>query len=126
VEIEKKWPEKVQQDYGRKRSGHDKTLKAYRFFIGAEDNPECEECGEGPEDIEHVLCKCPSLEARRRSYRHDGAFTIADLVDDPDTCRKVLAARFPELRIDTKETQSTDDVLQPFGLQGGNGLQSLE
>ena len=91
LKIEKKCPERIQQDYGRKRSNYDTKLKSYRFFIGTEDDPVCGECGEGPEDIEHVLCKYPSLEAKRRKYRHDAIITVADLVEDPDTCRKVLA-----------------------------------
>ena len=128
-DIEKKWPENVRRSYSRMRSGHDKKLKSYRHFIGTEENSDCEECGER-DNIEHALCKCPALEARRRKFRYDGNFTVEDLVNDPETCRKVLMQRFPELatknQADEESNSLKDNVVQPSGLQGGSGSQDLE
>ena len=49
------------------------------------------------ETIEHVLCRCPQLEAvRRREWPEP--FTTKMLVANPELCRKVLARRFAALR----------------------------
>ena len=128
-DVESNWPDNIQQEYGRLRSNHDKKLRSYRHFIGLDENQECEICGEEPETITHILCKCPALEMKRREHRHDGKFTEEDLVEDPETCRKILSARFHSLRLENEIRQNdirqSDSIMQPFGPQGDTGLTSL-
>ena len=59
-----------------------------------------------PEDIQHTLCDCPSLEVWRRFYS-DVPVTINMLVDKPETCRKILAKRFKGLIIQSTSIQQT-------------------
>ena len=57
----------------------------------------CIHCdSEAAETIEHVLCECPALEARRmRIFREH--VVMKDMVDQPEKCRQFLVARFEKL-----------------------------
>ena len=83
----------------------------------------------GAGDHNAHLCKCPALEMKRREHRHDGRFTEEDLVEDPETCRNILSARFHSLRLENEIRQNDirqgDSIMQPFGPQGDTGLTSL-
>ena len=49
------------------RSGHSTLLAAYRKRIGTAEDDTCPACGDGPEDAEHLLLKCASWTAPRRT-----------------------------------------------------------
>lgn len=49
------------------RSGHSTLLAAYRKRIGVAEDDTCPACGDGPEDAEHLLLKCASWTAPRRT-----------------------------------------------------------
>ena len=104
---EKAWPASVRRLYRRLRTGHSKKLRAYRHKIQAESESSCLYCDmQVPEDIQHTLCDCPSLEVWRRFYS-DVPVTINMLVDKPETCRKILAKRFKGLIIQSTSIQQT-------------------
>ena len=100
VDIEKKWPRDVRRLFQQLRTGHCKLLKKYRFLIDLEDNATCDQCHEGEETLEHVLCRCPALELNRRRHT-EGEVTVDMMVTDPETCRRILKGRFPDLEIKT-------------------------
>ena len=114
IEVESKWPIETRRTYSRIRSGHAKELKHHRHFINMEENSDCE-CGEGKETIEHVLCHCPILGAKRRREHHE-EMKIEMLADEPEICRRILSARFDKLTLkkNQPETQPVNnDVTQP-------------
>ena len=125
-EIEKGWPLEIRRNYGRFRSNHSKELKSFRKFIQIEEDEKCSECGWRKEDIKHVLCECPTLEAKRRELHHE-PITIDMMVTHPELCRKILASKYKTLKL-PKERNPIErrDVEQPVGLLGDSGLVSLE
>ena len=97
-EEEKNWTENIRRTYARLRCDHAKELKAYQKRIEITNDGKCTHCDMNEEEtIEHVLCRCPQLEAvRRREWPEP--FTTKMLVANPELCRKVLARRFAALR----------------------------
>ena len=107
-DIEKSWPKHVRSAYAKLRTGHSKDLREYRHRIGIEEDPYCP-CGSGEaETIEHVICKCPRLEGRRRLM---GMVSTNILVEDPETCRSWLALLYDSVRL--KEPDRNDDQAGP-------------
>lgn len=96
-EVEKRWPRKVRTTYNRLRTGHAKQLAYYRYLIEKEDSPECL-CGEGEETTEHLLCQCKLMQPTRDRLLIRNP-TPEWLVKEPDKCRALLSARFPELKL---------------------------
>ena len=99
LEVEKLWPVEVRSLYCRLRSDHAVELKRYRYeFLHLEEDPYCEMgCGE-VEDIAHVLCRCDAtLAARVRFW--PGEVTTRMLTTESDTCRRILCARYGQLRL---------------------------
>ena len=74
-------------------------------MIEAQDDPSCQGCKKGMDDtIEHVLCHCTQQElADARKEKFGRRVTLADLVEEPELCRMVLAQRFKALAISTPE-----------------------
>ena len=109
-EIEKKWPRKVRSTFSRLRTGHSKLLANYRFLIEKEDSPICEckdEDQDGEEEtLEHILCRCSLLKDTRDSM---GIRNISPdwMVTEPEKCRELLSARFPELKLGTGTEEDT-------------------
>ena len=97
-EEEKNWTENIRRTYARLRCDHAKELKTYQKRIEITNDDKCAHCDMNEEEtIEHVLCRCPQLEAvRRREWPEP--FTTKMLVSNPELCRKVLARRFAALR----------------------------
>lgn len=107
-DVEKKWPRRVRTLFARLRSGHAMQLKAYRHFIELEDDALCEEgCGK-EETLEHMLCECVATEAARQRL-WDGQVEICMMIDQPETCRKILMTRINELSIEPAKTHTNDD-----------------
>ena len=106
LEIEKKWPRRVQSMFSRLRSGHCKELKQYRYKIDVEDDPWCE-CGE-VESIEHVLCDCPILDEIRRRVIEEPV-EPHHLVTKPEEARTILAKRFENLKLEHDFAEIRDD-----------------
>jgi len=103
--IEKIWPKGVRRLFARMRTDHDPELRWYREFVGAEESNWCEEGCDVVEDVEHMLCECPStMEARRRYW--EGAVTLDMMVTHPEECRKILATRVGQLRLPNEETNN--------------------
>jgi hypothetical protein len=94
---EARWKTEVRRLYGRLRTSHAKELKAYRKFINTEEDDTCEECGQGEENINHVLCECSTEENQRRIH-HSEPVKIEMLVSHPEICRRILERRFPRLK----------------------------
>ena len=83
-------------------------LKAYRHFIELEEDALCEEgCGK-EETLEHMLCECVATEAARQRL-WDGQVEICMMIDQPETCRKILMTRINELSIEPAKTHTNDD-----------------
>ena len=95
-DVERSWPRHVRTAYAKLRTGHSRDLKEYRHRIKIEEDPFCP-CGSGEEEtIEHVLCKCPRLEGRRRML---GTVNVSLLVEDPKTCRSWLPLLYDSVRL---------------------------
>ena len=62
MEIERTWPKKVRTLYSRLCTGHTTELKAYKARFNKEEDGMCESGSGEEETIEHVLCRCGSLE----------------------------------------------------------------
>ena len=110
-DVERSWPRHVRTAYAKLRTGHSKDLKQYRHRIKIEEDPFCP-CGSGVEEtIEHVLCKCPRLEGRRRML---GKVSVSLLVEDPETCRSWLALLYDSVRL-----KEPDRIADQVGLSQG-------
>jgi ribonuclease HI len=48
------------------RTGHCHLLKAYQHRIGVADDPTCPNCGDGPEDANHLLATCAAWAVQRQ------------------------------------------------------------
>jgi ribonuclease HI len=123
-DIESKWPPEVRRTYARLRSGHAKELRDYLCFIQADEDATCKECGLEDETIEHVICRCPALDRKRRETTQRN-WTIDMLVEQPELCRRILEERIKKLAIrdQAKETHEVPrSGEQPSGLQGDIGL----
>ena len=98
LQIERKWPRRIQSLMSRLRSDHSKELKAYRYKIELEDDPfcPCDKTNPKVENIEHVFCDCPNLDSKRREVSMS-ACRPHHLVTEPENARKILAARFKDL-----------------------------
>ena len=110
-DVERQWPVEVRSLYCRLRTDHAVELKRYRCdFLQLEEDPYCEMgCGE-VEDIEHVLCRCVATLAARVKYWH-GEVTTRMLTTDPNTCRRILSARYGQLRL--PEEKASPQAIQP-------------
>ena len=105
IELERKWPRKVRSAYNRLRTGHAKQLAYYRYLIEKEDSPECQQCGNGEETTEHLVCHCEQLQStRERLLIHNP--TPDWLVKEPDKCRRLLSERFPELLLNEEKLEN--------------------
>lgn len=94
--IENSWPAEVRRVYGRVRSGHAKELRHYRKRIGMDTDATCIFCElDEDETIEHLVCRCTQLEARRMAL--GGDFNVGTLTSDPEKCRKLLMSRIEKL-----------------------------
>ena len=114
---EKDWPEKVQQVYSRIRCGHAKELKQYQKRIGMTNSGICIYCDmDEEESVEHVLCRCPQLEAARKEAWPE-EFDSKMLVMNPEVCRKVLGRRYPALRRTAIQDESRDGPLDRVAQQ---------
>ena len=110
-DVERSWPRHVRTAYAKLRTGHSKDLKQYRHRIKIEEDPFCP-CGSGEEEtIEHVLCKCPRLEGRRRML---GKVSVSLMVEDPETCRSWLALLYDSVRL-----KEPDRIADQVGLSQG-------
>ena len=107
-DIEKSWPKHVRLAYAKLRTGHPKDLREYRHRIGIEEDPYCPSGSGEAETIEHVICKYPRLEGRRRLL---GMVSTNILVEDPETCRSWLALLYDSVRL--KEPDRNDDQAGP-------------
>ena len=103
-EVEKSWPRKQRSMYSRLRTDHCKQLQnfqANKIFKAA--SALCPKCAEEDEDIRHVVCSCPILEAKRQEMSRDDIKTsewrVRDMVNFPLECMELLQHRFPELVI---------------------------
>ena len=104
-EMEQKWPAKIRRVFTRLRCGHAKELRSYRKRIDMETEDECTYCEDGvPETIEHVVCKCPQMEARRRSISAE-KFKIQMMTTEPEKCRRMLQTGFPVLKWEEEKTR---------------------
>ena len=112
-DLEQKWPRSVRTLYARLRTGHVKELKQYRYLIDQEDDPYCE-CGMGEETIEHLLCKCPSLE-RARALNVEGTVSMELMVSDPEGCRRILQTKFQGLKLPSGKTQCAEESTEEVG-----------
>ena len=109
MEIERSWPRKVRSAFSRLRTGHSKLLAQYRYLIDKADSPVCE-CGNEDEEqtIDHLLCSCPLLNSSREQLKIHN-ISPDWMVTDPDLCRKLLSARFPELKLGTGTEEDTSN-----------------
>jgi len=107
------------QDIWEAPINHAKELKSFRKFIQIEEDEKCDECGWEREDIKHVLCDCPALEAKRREL-HEEPIVMNMMVMHPEICRKILSRKYKTLRIENPNTKSESG--QPVGLPGTSGL----
>ena len=98
LKIERKWPRRIQSLMSRLRSDHSKELKAYRYKIELESDPfcSCDKINPKAENIEHVFCECPNLDAKRGEVGMP-VCKPHHLVTEPENARKILAARFKDL-----------------------------
>ena len=105
--IESSWPNHVRVAFSKLRTGHSKDLREYRHRLQIEEDPFCP-CGSGEEEtIEHVVCKCTRLEARRRML---GEVKISILVEDPETARSMLALLYDSVRIKEPDKDPEDQM----------------
>jgi len=96
IDVESKWTKRVRSLFSRLRTDHAKELAVYQHKIGKIESPNCNECNQ-PETIKHVLCECVKTEeARVRNW--PGKVHVSMLTSEPETCRRILAHRFPALR----------------------------
>ena len=102
-EIEKSWTRLMRSLFARLRTDHAKELANYRYRIGTEKSPNCEQCGV-PETLEHVLCHCSILEEARVRNWH-GKVTVNMMISEPEICRKILQQRFPKLKYPPSQTK---------------------
>ena len=63
-----------------------------------------------PETIEHVVCKYPQMEARRRSISTE-KFSIQMMTTEPEKCRRLLQTRFPVLKWEEEQERSDETGL---------------
>ena len=105
-EVERKWPESVRRLFGRLRTGHAIELKSYAKFVGKEEDGSCPLCEMEDDKIQHVLCRCPGLEARRRKLSNE-PFRTDMMVSQPELCRKLLEQRFSELAKNNQAQENT-------------------
>ena len=119
-EVEKTWPENVRRCYNKLRSGHAKELRSYRKKIEIEEIGTCTRCQLGEDEtIEHVLCRCELLEARRISMGCT-EITVEWLTKEAEICRKLLEGRFKQLRL-PHEIPETSPKTTEGGGKSGNG-----
>ena len=113
---EQEWPARVRRVYSRIRSGHAKELRAYRKKIKMEDSDTCIFCElDEPETIEHLICRCSHLEARRLAL--GGEFKMGTMTSDPEKCRKLLASRIKQLNL-KEEVENNESGGSPSGCVG--------
>ena len=107
--IEKAWPRKQRSMFCRLRTGHCKQLQNFQHNkLGKGESALCPKCEEGDETIEHIICTCPSLEARRFGIKV-GEWEESDMVRKPLECMELLQHRFPEeLKITLPAAQTTE------------------
>ena len=88
-----------------------KELKQYQKRIGMTNSGICIYCDmDEEESVEHVLCRCPQLEAARKEAWPE-EFDSKMLVMNPEVCRKVLGRRYPALRRTAIRDESRDGPL---------------
>ena len=103
TESEKNWPIGVRRLFARLRTGHAVELNSYAHRIGLGDSPDCQIC-KTPETTAHVLMECIGTTQARQL--HSGqSISMADMVSNPETCRKILQTRFPDLEIETEDEE---------------------
>jgi ribonuclease HI len=97
--IEKTWPSETRRTFARLRTNHAKELRHYRHRIGVDTAATCIFCEmDEDETIDHILCRCPQLEERRKRAWHE-AVTVRMLADEPEVCRHILENRIPKLKL---------------------------
>lgn len=101
--VEQSWPNRVRGLFARLRCGHAKELRSYRKRVDMDEEDTCESCDTGEvETIEHVVCRCPQLEVRRRRLWGD-EFRMEMMAAEPDISRRLLAVRFRALSLEETE-----------------------
>ena len=106
-DVETTWPYQVQIAYAKLRTGHSKDLKAYRHRLNIDDNPLCP-CDSGEDEtIEHVICRCPRLESRRRML---GQVDTSLMVEDPETARSWLSLLYDSVKIKEPDKDAGQQV----------------
>ena len=98
MDVEKLWPRDVRRCFQQLRTGHSKFLKNYRYIIDLEDDPFCDCEMNEEETTEHILCRCPALTAQRQRH-FEGEVDVTMMSTEPETCRKFLESRIPQLRM---------------------------
>jgi ribonuclease HI/exonuclease III len=108
-DIEGKWPRDVRSLYSRLRTGHCKELADYMYIIEEEPSDKCVKCDQGqPETIKHVLCECSDLDEERDRIFCAGV-TLMHLTAEPESCRELLANRFPGLQWEEPRGEDTGE-----------------
>ena len=108
--VEQSWPIRVRGLFSRMRCEHAKKLRSYRKRVEMDEEDTCESCDTGEaETIEHVVCRCPQLETRRRRLWSE-EFRMEMMTKEPDICRRLLAERFKALKMG--ETEHDDERQQ--------------
>ena len=106
-EVEKMWPKRVRSKFAQMRSGHSMELRYYRNKIELDDSASCPNgCGVD-ETITHVLCECVSTSDARRRFWSD-TVTPSMMTSHPDTCRKILASKYGDLRLPAKKVANNE------------------
>ena len=108
LEVEKAWPRSVRSLFARLRTDHCRDLRHYQYVIEIADDPFCQECEDGKVDnINHVLCECPALEAIRRRVFSEPV-KMSHLTTEPEKCRLVLRHRFKGLKLPKEHIAGRD------------------